>query len=284
MNKKIFIPIMVVLIVIFSVIIILNITKNSTTMNLIVVNVNKNSLETVDFNNSLYVVSLKDKDMSQFKRGQEIKVYYNGMVNAMYPAGITANKVTIVNENSGFEISKDALRHFSYSQDNISFIIDSLTNKNISFRIVDLNEIPLEYGNEFEFKISKRNLENVKYNENIEVNQNNVTPAVTTNTYSATSSYNPGTSVSKNEWEEIEIVGSEELKKCKWDNIQSESKLFINGNVAWTEVYGVLSDGEYKMEITRISSQNDSFFKNISINFSVDNFGKVTYDKPVLGF
>lgn len=246
---------------------------------LLIVNVREKTLQTMDFENNLYVVSVKDEDMSKFKRGQEVEVYFDGIIDTSYPAGIRADKIEILNEDSNIEIPTEVLRNYSYSQNNISVQIKEFSNKNIVFEIIDSNEIPLEYGNNYEYAILKKNVENEEYNDSLEIDYNAVTPGVTTDTYSTTSSYSPDSSRLKKVWEEIEIIGNEDYKTCEW-KINSEATMILEGISDWTNVYGELNYGEYDLQVLRKTSENDSFFRKISINFVIDKDGRLTYNEP----
>lgn len=246
---------------------------------LIVVNVKEKTLQTIDFENTLYIVSVKNEDMSKFKQGQEIKVYFDGIIETSYPGIIRADKIKISKEKTNKEIPTEVLRYYSYSQNNISVQIKELSNKNIVFEIIDSNEIPLEYGNDYEYTIFKKNIENEEYNDNLEIDYNAITPAITTDSYSTTSSYSPDPNRFKKVWEEVEIIGDEDNKNCEWKN-NLEDNMILEGRSDWTNVYGELNEGEYEFRMLRKPSEKDSFFREILINFIIDEKGNLTYHEP----
>lgn len=257
--------------------------ENSVTKKLIVVKVEEKSLKTMDFDETLYVVSVRNEDTSKFIQGQEILVYYDGIVLTSYPGGITADKIEILKEESDIEIPIEVLRHYNYSQKNISASVEEISNTGIVFRISDLNEIPLDYGNHYEYSILKKNVENEEYNQNLGIDYNAITPAVTTDTYTTTSSYSPDPNRLKQVWEEPELIGNETYKNCDWE-ILSEEGMTLIGNSNWTDLYGELGIGEYEFKAYRKTSENDSFFRCVSINFTVDEFGNVAYEEPEFGW
>lgn len=255
----------------------------SVTKKLIVVKVEENDLKTMDYNETLDIVSVKNEVMSKFKQGQEILVYYDGLIATSYPGRINADKIEILNEESEIEIPIEILRYYNFSQNNISVKIENISNTKIEFSISDLNEIPLDYGDHYEYCIFKKNFENEIYNQNLEVDENEITPAVATDTYSTTSSYNPGTVKIKQVWEELELIGNENYKNCEWDVISESGMIFI-GNTDWTDLYGELSTGEYQFKVYRKPTEEGSldnlFFNSISIKFIVDDSGNVSYENP----
>ena len=260
-----------------------DILEKSVTKKLIVVKVEEKSLKTMDYNESLYIVSVKNEDMSKFNQGQEILVYYDGIVETSYPGGITADKIEILKEESDIEIPTKVLRHYNYSQKNISIEVKEISNIGIVFEITDLNKIPLDYGSYYEYSIIKKNVENEEYNQNLEFDDDAYTPPVTTNTYTTTSSYAPDTNRLKTVWEEVELIGNENYKNCDWEII-SEEGLKLIGRSDWTDLYGELGKGEYEFKAYRKPTEDDSFFRCVSINFSVDEFGKVTNEETEFGW
>lgn len=253
------------------------------TMKLIVVNVEGKRLETMDFNEKLYSVSLKDGDTSKFKQGQEVLIYYDGVVLTTYPGQITADKVDILEEKSNKEIPVEVLRYWNFSQKNISAKIEKISNTGIAFKITDLNEVPLDYGNTYEYSIVKKNVENEEYNENLEFDYDAYTPPVTTDTYSTTSSYRPDPNRLKKVWEETELIGNESEKNCNWDSMLDNGTIFV-GKTDWSNLYGELDNGEYMLEICRKPAKDDSFFKSVLVYFTIDENENITYEEPEFSF
>ncbi|MBR3614058.1 MAG: DUF3221 domain-containing protein [Clostridia bacterium] len=257
--------------------------EKSVKKKLIVVKVEEKSLKTMDFDENLYVVSVKNEDTSKFKQGQEILVYYDGIILTSYPGGITADKIEILKEESDIEIPIEVLRHYNYSQKNISASVEEISNTGIVFNITDLNKIPLEYGNDYEYSILKKNVENEEYNQNLGIDYNAITPGITTDTYTTTSSYRPDPNRLKQVWEEPELIANESYKNCDWE-ITSDEGINLVGKSDWTNLYGELTEGEYELKVYRKPSEHDSFFKCVRIEFTIDEYGNVTYKEPTLGW
>ena len=255
----------------------------SVTKKAVVVKVEEKSLKVIDYQTeSLYIVSVRNEDMSKFKQGQEIKIYYDGIVLTSYPGQITADKVEIIKEKSDKEIPLEVLRFYNYSQDNISVAISELSKEGIDFYIIDSNEYPLDYGECCEYEILKKNVENEEYNQNLGIDYNAITPGKTTDTYTTTSSYNPDPNRFKTVWEEPKVL-NEYNKLCNW-SINSDNILTLRGKINWNEIYGKLGEGEYEIKLCRTPEIIDSFFKCVRVKFFVDENGNVTYEYPSLGF
>lgn len=253
------------------------------TMKLVVVNVEGKRLETMDYNEKLYSVLIKDGDTSNFKQGQEVLIYYDGFVETTYPGQIRADKVEILKEKSNKEIPVEVLRYWNFSSKNISAKIEEISSKGITFKITDLNKVPLDYGNAYEYSVVKKNIENEEYNQNLEFDYDAYTPPVTTDTYSATSSYSPDPDRLKKVWEEPELIGDELDKNCNWDSILDDGTIFV-GKSDWTNLYGELEEGEYQFEAYRKPTKEDSFFKCVLVNFTIDESGNVTCEEPEFSF
>lgn len=281
-NVKIFITLFFILVL---VICIIQIYKRAGyyTMKLVVVNAEGKRLETMDYNEKMYSVSIKDGDTSDFKKGQEVLIYYDGIVATTYPGQITADKVEILKEKSNKEIPVEVLRYWSFSPKNISAKVEEISNTGINFKITDLNEIPLDYGKAYEYSIVKKNVENEEYNQNLEFDYNAYTPPVTTDTYSTTSSYRPDSNRLKKVWEEPELMGNEEDKICNWDSILDDGKIFV-GKCNWINLYGKLESGEYEFKAYRTPEKVDDFFQCIIVKFIIDENGNITYEESEFSF
>lgn len=131
-----------------------NKTKNNSiaTMSAIVVKVNENSLGVMNIENTdeLLTVGYADEGNIGFKQGQEILIYYDGMVLASFPAQIyNVGKIEIVKEESETAIPEKVLRYYYSSRDNVTVSISELTKAGITLTITDKNEIPYSYSNNY---------------------------------------------------------------------------------------------------------------------------------------
>ncbi len=94
----------------------------------------------------LGVLSFAKKGNVGYKMGQELLIYYDGMILTTFPVQFgDVGKIKILKDKSDIEISKNSLRYAYSSIDNISIIIDEFTKSDISFYIIDVNEIPYDY-------------------------------------------------------------------------------------------------------------------------------------------
>ena len=225
-----------------------------------------------------------DKDISEFKQGQEILAYYDGIIDSIFPGSFTADKVKIIKEKSDIEIPIYALRYYNYSEDNISIKVEEFTNTGIEISITDSNKYPIDYGEEFSYCIRKKNFANEAYNNLLTkefketINRNVI--ETEGGTVISPSGENPNKDKYKDVWEELEIIGDEDYKKQSWE--KSEGDVFrLKGKCNWSGIYGELEEeGEYNFVLYRLDSGDDTFFSAIVISFIVDQDGEITYDKP----
>lgn len=239
------------------------------TLSGIVVKVNEKSLDVMGINNendevnSLYSVSLAKEGNIGFKEGQEILIYFDGMVLETFPGQIhNVGKIEIIKEKSETEISADVLRFYNNSEDKVEVKISELTNKGLTIEITDRNEIPYEYANEY-----------VIYKEVKNENYTGVGEKIGEDTENSTAGYT-GTGT-EYIWEELEkdedIDIKETIEELRYNlpNMDSEFAYIIVGKkIDWTPVYGKLEDGKYRIIFTNLGAYTNTF--RIQIEFSVD--------------
>ena len=226
------------------------------TMDVVIVKVTDNNLGVIkeDDINSLMTVTIPDADANKYKQNQEIRVYYNGMINEMYPSSFAkVSKIEILKETSDITIPEKALKYFYSSRDNVLVSNINVTQTGISFEIKDTNEYKYEYKNSY--TLFKKNPEA----EQVEAPS---MPIVTGNT---TSSYE-GSGIHL--WEEA----------SKFSTIDSGDTV-ISENIAedtvrktcdWTNIYGKLASGEYDFAL----STSEDF--GLRIQFSINENGEVS--------
>lgn len=151
------------------------------TIRAVVVNVEDNYLAVMGTkDNSLYTVSYSKDNNTKFKQGQEILIYFDGMIAQSYPAQIhNVSKVDIIKEKSDIEIPEYAIKRLCNSLNNVSVSLTELTKTRISFTLTDTNELPYGYS-KTGYQISKKN--EIRYVKELE---NKIVPA----TDNSTSSY-----------------------------------------------------------------------------------------------
>lgn len=122
----------------------------------VIVKVDDKGLGIMGIQGELYNIGFGDEGNIGFKKGQEILIYYDGIILQSYPAQLgNVEKIKIVKEKSNIEIPKNVLKHYYNSRDNVKVSVSELTPKGISFTITDTNDIPYEYTNEY--SIHKKN-------------------------------------------------------------------------------------------------------------------------------
>lgn len=109
---------------------------------------NKSFLVMENDSNSLY--SVGHKNDVEYKKGQEVLIYFDGMVMESYPAQLgNIGKIEIVKEISEIEIPEKILRYAYSSKDNVTVKINQLTKQGISINITDKNEYPYQFSNDY---------------------------------------------------------------------------------------------------------------------------------------
>ena len=153
------------------------------TMKAVVVKVNKNSLMAMEKENqSLNTVSFAKEGNIGFKQGQEILIYFDGMVAESYPAQIhNVGKIEILKEKSYTEIPKSTLRYCYSSHNNVTVSISELTKSGMEIIIKDTNELQYDYSNNYRInkKVKNENYTGVGYQ--IGENTRNTTAGFTRN-------------------------------------------------------------------------------------------------------
>lgn len=130
-------------------------------MKAVIVKVNENSmLVTTDTKNTngLMNIGFADDGNIGYKQGQEILIYYNGMIDSMFPGLIgKPGKIKIKKEKSNIEIAESILRYAYSSINNVSIEISELTNKGITLKITDINELKFVFANSYKIEKEIKN-------------------------------------------------------------------------------------------------------------------------------
>lgn len=128
----------------------------------VVVKVNEKSLDVMGIENEnniesdLISVSFGQEGDIGFKQGEEILIYFDGIIAESFPAQINnVGKIEIVKEKSDNEIPEDVLRLYYNSEDNVTVSIDDFTKENLLLTIEDKNENAYNYEN-IEYDIYKK--------------------------------------------------------------------------------------------------------------------------------
>ena len=225
------------------------------TMDVVIVRVDDTYLEVInkDDPNDVMRANIPDDDTNEYKQNQEVRVYYNGMINEMYPGSFDkVSKIEILKDNSDVTIPEKALKLFYSSRNNVSVSNLNVTQTGISFEIKDTNEYKYEYTNTYTLFKKNPEAEQVKAPS---------MPIVTGNT---TSSYE-GSGIPL--WEEaskVSDVNSEDTVTS--ENIAEDT---VRKICDWTNIYGKLESGEYDFSLTV-----EGFY--IRIKFTVNENGEIS--------
>lgn len=225
------------------------------TMDVVIVRVDDTYLEVInkDDPNDVMRANIPDDDINEYKQNQEVRVYYNGMINEMYPGSFDkVSKIEILKDNSDVTIPEKALKLFYSSRNNVSVSNINVTQTGISFEIKYTNEYKYEYTNTYTLFKKNPEAEQVKAPS---------MPIVTGNT---TSSYE-GSGIPL--WEEaskVSDVNSEDTVTS--ENIAEDT---VRKICDWTNIYGKLESGEYDFSLTV-----EGFY--IRIKFTVNENGEIS--------
>lgn len=125
-----------------------------TKMHAVVVKVSDTSMQVMEIGDvySLITTSYGKNGNIGFKQGQEVLIYWDGFIFQLGPSISNVEKIEIIKEKSDIPIPEDILK----SCYNVSVSISEFTNTKIALDIVDHNELPYEYFDEYSI---------LKYNE-----------------------------------------------------------------------------------------------------------------------
>ena len=195
----------------------------------IVVKVNDDSIDVMgtDNENDLLTVKYSEDGNIGFEQGQEVLIYFNGVIEPVQPKTIdTVGKIEIIKENSDISIPESALRNFYSSFDNVEVTVDDLNDTGITFTIKDTNELKYNYADTY--IIRKKNV--------------NTMPAEENESYSSTSA------VSIN-WEELEKATGVDSKTTGMTQNVDENTIRKTYN--WSNLYGKLEERRISILVTR---------------------------------
>ncbi len=252
--------------------------NTSHTMKAVIIKVNDTNL--IVKSGSLYSCRFGEEGNIGFKMGQEILIYYDGMILETYPGQISnVEKIEILKEKSDMEISEEDMKYCYSTSDNVSVSITDFTHTGISFTIKDNNKY--KYDISKNYTIVKKNKKIEEENKLIEERNKNALKQQLekdAEEYKEGRNFTTGftpSETTKQVWEEVPKIS----------NITAEStgSYYENGNTYtrnynWASLYGVLEEGEY---IFKTSIKNADLI--IEVDFTIDKNGKITYNKPSVG-
>ena len=224
------------------------------TLNAVVMEVRENSLSVMEIkdraaSNSLYTVSFAQEGNIGFKQGQEVLIYFNGTVAESFPAQIfDVDKIEITKDETDIAIPDDVIRYYNNTTDKVEVNVSELTTTGITITITDTNELPYEYSNDYVLyqRVKNENYTGVGYQ--IGEATDNSTPGYT------------GTGL-EYIWEEMEKNSDTKIEDTMEDLVynlpnmtENEHYTVIGKQIDWTDIYGELTDGEYRFTFSREGS------------------------------
>lgn len=210
------------------------------TIKAVVVKVNENNILAMGIENGteLYSIGIKNIENVEFKKGQEILIYFNGDVMDTYPAQLgNIGKIEILKEQSEIQIPDDILRFCYNSKDNVTITISELSNSGITLNIVDKNELPYNYAHSY---IINKKVKNENYT--------GVGEQIGENTKNSTAGYTgTGAEYVWKELDKISDISSESTEETLTYNLpyikEGEDYYLIDGRkFNWTKLYGTLGE------------------------------------------
>lgn len=235
------------------------------TMPGVIMEVHDNSLSIMEIKDNastedLYNVSFASDGNIGFQQGQEVLIYFDGIVAATYPGQIyNVGKIEITKAQTDITIPDDVLRYYNNSKDNISIYISEISSKGITINITDKNDIPYEFSNNYIIYKEVKNDAYTGEGEQIGGNTGNSVGAFT------------GTGA-EYEWTELPENSNINLEDTMQDliynlpNMTEENNYNVIGKkIDWTNLYGELSDGKYRLVFS------DDKTPYISIEFTINN-------------
>ena len=228
----------------------------SATTKAVIVKVNEKNLAVMELEgtNGLLYVGLQNAGDMVFKPGQEILIYFDGIVLTTYPGQLSnVGKIEIIKEKSDVEVPEEVFRTFYSSSNNVKVSISKLTSTGIAVVITDTNQYPYNYANTY--TIYKKN----KQAENLTLQPIQTEPATS-------NSVPPYMGTGQVLWEEAKKISNEYVPYTvkEWNKGNEIGRI-----CDWTSIYGELGSGEYEFVLT----SNEAF--TVRIEFSIDENGNV---------
>ena len=154
------------------------------TIKAVVVKADKNNLLVMGLENraELYSIGLNNIENTEFKKGQEVLIYFNGDIMETYPAQpCGVGKIEVIKEKSDILIPENILRFCYSSKDNVTITVSELSNSGITINIKDTNELPYNYSHRYIINKKVKNENYTGVGEEIGENINNSTAGYTRN-------------------------------------------------------------------------------------------------------
>ena len=106
-------------------------------MKAVVAKVNKNNLLFMNIKDEdLIYVGFTDEGNIGYRQGQEIDIYYDGLILTSYPEQLSnVGKIEIIKEKSNTELPEKVLRYCYSSRDNVKIDVEKITKNGIVLKL-----------------------------------------------------------------------------------------------------------------------------------------------------
>lgn len=154
------------------------------TIKAVVVKVEDNSMLVMGIEKraELYSVGLRNAPDIEFKKGQEILIYFDGNVMESYPAQLgNIGKIEIIKEESSTQIPDNIIRYCYNSYNNVNINVLELTSSGVSLTITDTNELPYKYSHNYKINKKVKNKDYTGVGQKVGENTKNSTSGFTRN-------------------------------------------------------------------------------------------------------
>lgn len=160
--------------------------NTSVSREFLVVKVDKDNIGVMEIESTdLYNVNVSEVTHSEFEKGQEILIYYNGLfTGGPVPTISNVGRIEIIKEQSNIIIPEKAIKSFYNSRENVDIMVNEMSQSKLVFTISDKNEYPYDYANEYRILKEKdtsmkevsriRNIEDREIVGTIEKNENGI--------------------------------------------------------------------------------------------------------------
>lgn len=271
MKKKLFVIFLIVILILVA-LIFLRINNSVRKMSGAIIKVEEKDLIVLSEDEGVFKISFSKDGNIGFKQGQEVKVYYTDkIIDSIWPAPIrNVKKIEIIKEKSDIELSKETLSFWYSSIDKVFMEVNEFTKSGIILKITDTNEIPFEYSNEY---IIQKKVKNENYTGTGYV----IGESTATSTAGFTGTGSEYNWIELNRKSETSMEDTIEILSSS----QESGSSYITGRkIDWSKFYGELEEGEYIFKLLT----NSTRFNCISISFSVNENGEVSYEEPEIQF
>lgn len=233
----------------------------------VVVKVNENELLVMGIENGegLYSVGLNDFKNMKFEKGQEILIYFNGVLLESYPEQFgNIEKIKIIKDKTNIQIPDNTIRFCYNTKDKVNITISELTNSDITLYITDTNDLQYNYSHNYRINKKVKNENYTGIGQKLGEDAENSTSGFT----------GTGEEYIWKEVSRISNISSENTEESLFNT--TEDDLTIVRKFNWTNLYGNLGTGEYEF----ILSDYDSL--TLSVKFTINTDGTIIYNEPTI--